>query len=225
MCLIRIPSTILQDAAADEELTTSLPYRHPSWIVRELFWGRLQCLVDLCPSSQRGRVLDLGGGSGVLLPTLSQMFGQVICLDRFVGEARLIVEHHCLPNVMLVEGDLLHAGMPERSFDVIIAADVLEHIQPLQEAMREIHRLARRWFLITGPTENLFYRLGRQTCGFQKPKDHYHTYRQVEQHILDAGFRLERRSFTPINLGEPFSAFGVACFGKISSSGDEAIFG
>ncbi len=210
--LIRIPPAILQKSAASADMTTSLPYRHPSWIVRELFWSRLQRLIALCPRVARGRALDLGGGSGVLLPTLAQMFHQVVCLDRFVGEARAIVEHYRLANVALIEGDLLCAGLAGTAFDVVIAADVLEHVQPLHRACREIHRLARRWFLITGPTETLFYRLGRLMCGFQKPQDHYYTYRQVEQYIIDAGFRLERRSFTPANLGEPFSAFGVARF-------------
>lgn len=215
MRLIRIPPAVMQETAvADEDLTTSLPYRHPSWIVRELFWSRLQRLIALCPYRGLSHVLDLGGGSGVLLPTLSQMFRQVVCLDRFAEEAQAIAKRYHLANVALIEGSLLHASLADETFDVVIAADVLEHVQPLREACHEIHRLTGKWFLITGPTENLFYRLGRLACGFQRPKDHYHTYRQVEEHILDAGFRLERRSFTPANLGEPFSAFGVARFRK-----------
>ncbi|MFQ6101427.1 MAG: class I SAM-dependent methyltransferase [Anaerolineae bacterium] len=214
MRLTRIPPAIMQETAADEQLTTSLPYRHSSWIVRELFWSRLQRLIALCPHDGRNSVLDLGGGSGVLLPTLSQMFRQVICLDRFVGEAQGIVAHYRLGNVTLIEGDLLNSGLADGMFDVIIAADVLEHILQLRQACQEIYRLAAGKFLITGPTENLLYRLGRLICGFEKPEDHYFTYRQVEEHILDSGFRLERRSFVPVNLGEPFSAFGVACFGK-----------
>jgi SAM-dependent methyltransferase len=204
----------MQDTAAREDLTTSLPYRHSSWIVRELFWSRLQCLMDLCPRISQGCVLDLGGGSGILLPTLSRRFNHVVCLDRFVGEARGIVDRYQLANVKLIEGDLLHSGLDSESFDVIIAADVLEHIRSLQDALREIYRLTGEWLLISGPTENLFYQIGRSIFGFQKPKDHYYTYRQVEEHVLNAGFRLDQRSFTPVNVGELFSAFGVARFGK-----------
>ncbi len=213
MDLIRISPAILQETAAGKDLTTSLPYRHSSWIVRELFWSRLQRLLNLYPGPHE-RVLDLGGGSGILLPTLSQAFRQVVCLDRFLGEAQGIVDRYRLANVTLITGNLLRSGLPDNAFDVVIAADVLEHVLPLREALQEIVRLTRSRLLISGPTENLAYRLGRPIFGFKKPKDHYYTYRQVEEHIIDAGFLLEKRSYTPGNLGESFSAFGLACFRK-----------
>ncbi len=213
--LIRIPPAVMQACAVPrEDLTTSLPYRHSAWVVRELFWNRLQRLVALCPRAEQGRVLDLGGGSGILLPTLSKMFRQVVCLDRFTDEAYNVVHHYALSNVTLIQGNLLRMGLTDEAFDVVIAADVLEHVRALPQACHEIYRITNASLLITGPTENLLYQVGRLVFGFQKPVDHFYTYRQVERHIKDVGFALHRRSYTPIHLSEPFSAFGVAHFIK-----------
>ena len=44
-------------------------YSDSRWLVRELFWRRLEALIDLLGENPRKRVLDFGGGNGILLGT------------------------------------------------------------------------------------------------------------------------------------------------------------
>ena len=56
-------------------------YSDRSFLVRELFWRRLEALLALSAVPERRRVLDFGGGNGVLLPTLSHLYQEVTCVD------------------------------------------------------------------------------------------------------------------------------------------------
>src|SRR4051812_34522786 len=66
-------------------------YTHRNPLVREVVWRRLEMLLGLSGASGRGRVLDFGGGNGILAPTLSRMYREVVCVDRSPEMAREIV--------------------------------------------------------------------------------------------------------------------------------------
>jgi 2-polyprenyl-3-methyl-5-hydroxy-6-metoxy-1,4-benzoquinol methylase len=142
-------------------------------------------------SVRRETCLDFGGGSGVFLPTLASGFRNVHLIDRNTTQAeelRLVLQ---IENANVVAADIDHAQLPERSFDAIVAADVLEHFRDLSVPVARL----REWLRTDGhlytslPTENLPYRLLRVVFGKRKPPDHYHSARQVEQFLQAQGFR------------------------------------
>lgn len=82
------------------------------------------------------------------------------------------------------------AALPEGGFHTVFALDVLEHIpdiQPLLGRLRSLLRPGGR-IVLSGPTENWLYRLGRAISGFS---GHYHVANiyQIEQLFEQAGFR------------------------------------
>ena len=58
-------------------------------------------------------------------------------------------------------------------FDTIFALDVLEHIPDLEKVSVKLKELIGDFgqLIISGPTENTFYHLGRRLAGFS---GHYH---------------------------------------------------
>jgi len=100
--------------------------------------------------------------------------------------------------------------LPAGAYGAILALDVLEHVEDLDGALAAIsRRLCNDGELfISGPTENLIYRLGRKFAG-PAFTGHYHT-RNV--HAIRAAaerrFRVETvsRLFPPIPLFEVFVA-------------------
>jgi SAM-dependent methyltransferase len=65
--------------------------------------------------------------------------------------------------VLPVQGDVTNLQFPDKHFDVVFCAEVLEHISALQKACSEISRVARHAIVIGVPYRQ-DTRVGRTTC-------------------------------------------------------------
>jgi predicted TPR repeat methyltransferase len=198
---ITIPGEFLSSISSGCDRIPTL-YYGSNFVVRHYYWRRLTTMFDhiLRSGVDRHQCLDFGGGGGVFLPTLSGAFDHVTLIDLITGEARRVVEEFALSNVDLRQQDVRDAA--PGTFDVIIAADVLEHFKELDVPIRVLKAaLSKNGLLVTSlPTESLLYRALRWTFRVEKPVDHYHTGYDVEQQLSEAGFRRVRRTHIPNRL-------------------------
>jgi len=206
----RIALMIREDG--NEETPTV--YTDHQYLVRELFWRRLDALMALSRPARPGRVLDFGGGNGILVSTLAARFERVDCVDLRAEMAERVAREDGLDNVHVHSAELFGLKLPDATFDTIIAADVLEHLTELEEMIQEFRRLLVPGgeLLVSLPSENRFYEFGRKVFGYTKPHDHYHHAASVEVTI---GGILEAREHRhwPFNLG-PLGVFSLARFVK-----------
>lgn len=191
-------------------------YTDPSVLVRELFWRRLEGLLGLSQAVGRGRALDFGGGNGVLAPTLSRLYPEIVCVDLRTEMLEDLVRSEKLTNVSVRTGDLVTLGLPDGHFDTIIAPDVLEHVLDLEALIGELHRLLVPGgeLLVSAPSENRLYELGRRVFGYVKPHDHYHSAAFIEGTVARR-LPLAHRRYFPLNVPLPWLAvFSLARFVK-----------
>jgi SAM-dependent methyltransferase len=144
--LLRLPAkgTLRRNDAHDP-----LPYYyHP--LVGWLYRHRLQMGLDLLPAGGRN-VLEVGVGSGVLVPTLTSRFVQYTGTDLTLAPG---LDGLVAPGCRAVfrRADLLHDGdVPAGAFDAIVCFSVLEHIADADGAARGLARaLAPGGTLVTG---------------------------------------------------------------------------
>ena len=130
----------------------------------------------------------------MFLPALSLLFESVTLVDLVPDQARYITDRYKLGNVSIAEQDINSSSLPEEKWDVVVAADVLEHFQSLREPITYIRScLNDGGYLFTSlPRENWIYELGRWLFGVQKPEDHYHRARDVERVLTASGFQKAR---------------------------------
>lgn len=211
-----------------EELKTRLGhedtprvYTDKSVLVRELYWRRLGALLAMSEATKRDRVLDFGGGNGVLLPTLSHVYREAVCVDLRTEMAEELVRSEDLSNVAVRAGEIATLGLPEGHFDTIIANAVLEHVLELEPLVRELRRLLVTGgeLLVSAPSENSFYQLGRRVFGYTKPRDHYHTAAFVER-TVSRQLPLARSRYFPLNAAA-VAVFSLARFVKPAGAGRE----
>jgi len=147
--------------------------------------GRL--LEEICP--QGGHVLDYGCGTGVLFESALVRASEVIGVDLVLAAARLWKERKGLDRVRLLDPDTARAEVDPGSMDVVVAAEVLEHIEAPAETLAFFRRVLkpRGSLLVSLPTENLAYRFGRRLAGFSG-HFHLHDAKALDQSIREAGF-------------------------------------
>jgi 2-polyprenyl-3-methyl-5-hydroxy-6-metoxy-1,4-benzoquinol methylase len=91
-----------------------------------------------------GKALDVGFGSGVYLPVLTELFKEVVGLDSkecMVRHAGPLMEQY--PHLQTVAGDITNCQMPSDSFDLIVCSEVVEHIADSQKATDEMYRVLK----------------------------------------------------------------------------------
>ena len=134
-----------------------LPYREYAGVDRDdplrfYFWpgiGRMyRRRIELCLAQCTGgrRVLEVGFGSGVTFPNLSETYEEIHGLDLTasvekvadVFKARRIETH-------LVNGSVLSMPYDDDLFDTVLLISVLEHLEPSEQAQafREVRRVLK----------------------------------------------------------------------------------
>ncbi|NNF05924.1 MAG: metalloregulator ArsR/SmtB family transcription factor, partial [Candidatus Eisenbacteria bacterium] len=104
----------------------------------------LAALAGLLP--QNRVVLDLGTGTGTLLPSLANHLGRVIAVDSSSGmleQAKVRMAELRINNVSFIHGELESLPIPSHSVDGVVANMVLHHIAEPAQVLREIARVLR----------------------------------------------------------------------------------
>jgi 2-polyprenyl-3-methyl-5-hydroxy-6-metoxy-1,4-benzoquinol methylase len=190
-------------------------YLHPNPALRWMAWRRLQVIAErlrhACAQENHESeltVLDFGCGTGVLFDEASKYAGRIYGVDLVLEAAQLLVEEWGLSKVTLLTPDQLKKTVPPGSVDIILAAEVLEHIEPLEDTVLLFRDLLKPngSLLASLPTENSLYRFGRRLAGFH---GHYHhlNAEQIDREITQMGFLKDRVQKVP--AGGPFAIYWV----------------
>jgi len=188
-------------------------YSHANPLIHWLFWKRLHIVMDhVQRRAPNGRTLDFGCGSGVMLPFLSGVCSEVVAADISLLALERMKRH--IPLALNVsEWNISQSEISDaaaRSFDLILALDVLEHVKDLGATLAGLVRLLRPGgdLVVSGPTENVLYRLGRRLAG-REYSGEYHERGVAEiRHALSGHARVTQLAtlYWPVPLFEIFVA-------------------
>jgi 2-polyprenyl-3-methyl-5-hydroxy-6-metoxy-1,4-benzoquinol methylase len=147
-------------------------YYHP--VVGWLYRHRLQMGLDLLPASGQ-RILEVGVGSGVLVPTLTRRYREYTGTDLTLAAGLdALVVPPCRASFR--SADLLRDGdLPPDHYDAIVCFSVLEHIRDADGAARGLARtLAPGGTLVTGyPMVSRLMTRAFDLIGFRGIDDHH----------------------------------------------------
>lgn len=208
----RLDEDILREMAGllsiEDAAEMAIPsYLHKNPVLRTMAWWRVELLAKRMQRAARaiggGRrltILDYGCGSGVLFGEALDVADEVIGVDLVLDAARLLVVRRGYTRVRLLGPGEAEREIEDGSVDIILAGEVLEHVEPLAPVLKRFRgwlRGEQSRLLVTLPTENQLYRFGRRIAGFQ---GHYHhaNAASITPEIEAAGFSLVRRENIPL---------------------------
>jgi len=142
-----------------------------------LYRRRLKIGLALLGDEHRQRILEIGYGSGILLPTLAARCDELYGVD---------LHENAVPvQVMLTQegvqaelsvGSVLALSYPDRTFDAVVCLSVLEHLMPsdLMPALIEVRRVLQPGgTVVCGfPVRNVVTSMFYQAAGFDPAKLH-----------------------------------------------------
>jgi len=112
-------------------------------------------LLDLLPRG-RSTILEIGPRDGYHTRQLTEIFEAVTAID-------LNKPAFDIPRVIPLAGNVTQLAFPDRSFDCVLCAEVLEHVPNVAKAALEIARVAKHEVLIGVPYRQDI-RVARLTC-------------------------------------------------------------
>lgn len=178
----------------DEWEETCLPsYCHANFIAAYVSWQRLFVSAKLAEKQGKlGKVLDFGCGVAELKRLLPADTSYHY-IEELTSSVKWIKSQYA---------DAVEIKLDDKndSYDVIFALDSLEHNENYAELVDKlISKLNSGGVLIvSGPTENALYRLGRKIAGFT---GHYHmtTIHDINK-TIDERLTLQERVVEPFGL-------------------------
>lgn len=171
------------------------------WLYRK----RLQMALDLVPPGGT-RVLEVGVGSGILVPTLTARFPVYTGADLVLSDGLLpLVAPGCQGH--FVRADLLvEADLPDAAFDTVLCLSVLEHLRNVDGAAAALARvLVRGGTLVAGyPMVNRLMAGLFRTIGFHNIEAHHvATPAAIDRALHQVLRRVGRKAlppFAPVSL-------------------------
>jgi SAM-dependent methyltransferase len=92
----------------------------------------------------RRDAVEVGFGSGVYLPLLAELYGEVVAVDQekvFIEHAQVLAQKY--PNLRVLDDDITRSKLPDIAFDLVLFSEVIEHIADSEKALAEIYRILR----------------------------------------------------------------------------------
>jgi 2-polyprenyl-3-methyl-5-hydroxy-6-metoxy-1,4-benzoquinol methylase len=184
-------------------------------VIGQIYRHRLKMGLGLIPEGGR-RILEVGVGSGILVPSLTAAFPEYVGADLVLAPGLpSLVTPGCHASFRVA--DLLDpTSMPANTFDVVVCVSVLEHIAEAERAAESLARaLIPGGTLVTGyPMVNRFMASCFRMLGFGKIEDHHVTTMSQITTALGHHLRPVARTSLPMYAPQSLSLYECTSWTK-----------
>ena len=171
---------------------------------------RVRKVLEVHAPRPTDRVLDMGCGWGTISYALAPKVREVVGLDfseRAIAGCKARTDLHGLDNVVFEVGDARDSGLDAASFDVVVAADLFEHLYPedsvavAAEAFRVL-RPGGRIAVWTPCRSHVLEVLKNRDIILKRDVSHvdYKSMPRMKEILAGAGFEIERAYFAESHL-------------------------
>jgi SAM-dependent methyltransferase len=182
------------------------------WLYGVVYRRRLRMILELLGPGPVDRLLEIGYGSGILLPELSRRAKSLDAVDRHEQVAGVSIMLEAMSvKATLRSGDVLSLPYPDGAFQAVVCVSVLEHLAELDGACAEIERvLSPEGIAVIGfPVANLLTSGLFRWLGYRAREIHPSSHGEILR-ALRRRFQIRRLLHLPRALPVSFGLY-VAC--------------
>lgn len=102
------------------------------------------------------KILDIGCGEGFVLRYLEDHHPSMNLTAIDLDRRRVNITKRLSPDLKAIEGNVYHLPFSGSSFDIVLANEILEHLDHPERALVQIKRVSKKYIIISVPHEPLF---------------------------------------------------------------------
>lgn len=172
---------------------------------------RYRIILKLLGSKIYPRLLEAGTGSGIFLPELARHCEKLYACDihPYLDNIDHLLKHYKINNYELKSQSIQNTDYPDNYFDAIIAASVLEFVDDLQAALREIKRILKPdgVFITICPMSSKILDSIISFYADKKPKEEFGESRIYVGKSLEQNFTVIKKGYLLPIIGELFPVY------------------
>lgn len=183
-------------------------YKFPISLVQQY---RFKKIISLLNDTKYNTLLEIGTGSGIFLPELAKHCDSIYACDihNNFDHISKLCDYYGIQDYNLATQNIEKTDYGSNFFDIIIGVSVLEFVNDLPSAIKEIKRILKKdgIFITICPMENKFLDLILSAYSSKTPKDEFGESRQLVAKSLERSFEVVKRGYMNPVFGKYFPIY------------------
>lgn len=147
--------------------------------------------------TRAARIIEIGCADGYVIKYLKDHNPSLHFWGIDIDKSALARARQMNPDSHFEHGDALTFSVPEKSFDMVMALELLEHIPDFQKALGNFQKMNANHFLISVPHEPFFrisnFMRGRHWKRLGNHPEHVNTWSKLEfKNVIAPYFNIEK---------------------------------
>lgn len=124
-----------------------------TWLLMKRFFRDLDNLLN---SIDINRALDVGCGEGYITKHLSELNNKIYIEGVDASEEILEIARELNQGVKFSKGSIYNLKYGHNSFDLVLAIEILEHLEEPKKAIEELKRVSKKYVIVSVPNGPYF---------------------------------------------------------------------
>lgn len=197
-------------------------YLYGNALSRWFAWRKVEKIIEMCGDLRNANIMDFGCGTGILFNYLQQGSQVLYGVDIELEFAKEMANQLNMKQTKFFHPDKIDNIIPDSSLDIVIAANVLEHVPSLSWCLELFWKKLKEggFIIISGPTENKIYRTGRTLLRLLGHKEFTGEYHETDiNQIFNSANKLNFIEIKKIKIPNIINPIALYWIGKFVKKG------
>jgi 2-polyprenyl-3-methyl-5-hydroxy-6-metoxy-1,4-benzoquinol methylase len=131
-------------------------YGSSNIIIKKIMNNFFKNISILITSIKYNNVFDVGCGEGYVTNYISKLSTNIKIEGIDISERVIEKARDSFPHIDFSVGSILSIDQPSNSYDLVVACEVLEHLEDPKLALQEVFRISSKYVFISVPNEPIW---------------------------------------------------------------------